>query len=150
MKSKDGLEIAMAAESALSEIILENVRFRLVEPHIYSIYSQVDNVGSYDRFGSIYDVVACNPLSRSTRVGVLDRRLSFPRYQCSQVGNGWMGSGCRMWVFSLHSRNIRPVFRTTCRVVRSIHEAAEDSQSKTDESARERSAQHGFPSWGCP
>ncbi len=47
MKSKDGLEIAMAAESALSEIILENVRFRLVEPHIYSIYSQVDNVGSY-------------------------------------------------------------------------------------------------------
>jgi SAM-dependent methyltransferase len=52
----------MAAESTLSEIILENVRFKLIEPHIYSIYSQVENVGSYDRFGSIYDVVACNRL----------------------------------------------------------------------------------------
>ena len=52
----------MAAEAILSEIILEDVTFRLIEPHIYSIYSQVENVGSYDRFGSIYDVVACNRL----------------------------------------------------------------------------------------
>ena len=52
----------MAPESTLSEIILENVTFRLIEPHIYSIYSQVENIGSYDRFGSIYDVVACNRL----------------------------------------------------------------------------------------
>jgi SAM-dependent methyltransferase len=50
----------MAAESTLSEIILADVTFRLIEPQIYSIYSQVENVGSYDRFGSIYDVVACN------------------------------------------------------------------------------------------
>jgi SAM-dependent methyltransferase len=52
----------MAAESTLSEIMLENVSFGLIEPHIYSVYSQVENVGSYDRFGSIYDVVACNRL----------------------------------------------------------------------------------------
>jgi SAM-dependent methyltransferase len=52
----------MDAGAALSEIMLENVSFRLIEPHIYSIYSQAENVGSYDRFGSIYDVVACNRL----------------------------------------------------------------------------------------
>jgi SAM-dependent methyltransferase len=52
----------MAAESTLSEIMLENVSCRLIEPHIYSVYPQVENVGSYDRFGSIYDVVACNRL----------------------------------------------------------------------------------------
>jgi SAM-dependent methyltransferase len=46
----------------LSEIVPENVSLKLIEPHIYSIYSQVENVGSYDRFGSIYDVVACNRL----------------------------------------------------------------------------------------
>lgn len=50
----------MDAETRLSEIVLEDVGFRLIEPHIYSVYSQVENVGSYDRFGGIYDVVACN------------------------------------------------------------------------------------------
>ncbi len=32
----------MAAESTLSEIILEDVKFRFIEPHIYSIYAQVE------------------------------------------------------------------------------------------------------------
>jgi len=50
----------MTAEAGLSEIILENVTFRLVEPHIYSVYSEVENIGSYDKFGGIYDLVACN------------------------------------------------------------------------------------------
>jgi SAM-dependent methyltransferase len=50
----------MDAEAKLSEIVLEDVELELIEPHIYSIYSQVEDVGSYDRFGGIYDVVACN------------------------------------------------------------------------------------------
>jgi SAM-dependent methyltransferase len=52
----------MIAEAALYDIVSENVQPRLIEAHIYSVYSQVENIGSYDRFGSIYDVVACNRL----------------------------------------------------------------------------------------
>jgi ubiquinone/menaquinone biosynthesis C-methylase UbiE len=52
----------MGPEATLTEIVPENATLRLIEPHIYSMYSQVENVGSYDRFGSIYDVVACNRL----------------------------------------------------------------------------------------
>ncbi|MBI5251246.1 MAG: class I SAM-dependent methyltransferase [Desulfomonile tiedjei] len=48
------------AEKLLPEIMLENVTARLVEPHIYSVYAQAENMGSYDKTGGIYDVVACN------------------------------------------------------------------------------------------
>ena len=46
----------------LSEIISEDVSLNLVEPDIYSVYSDGDSPGSYDSIGAstIYDVVACN------------------------------------------------------------------------------------------
>lgn len=48
----------------LSEIISEDVRLRLVEPDIYSVYPPGQMPGAYDSFGAstIYDLVACNRL----------------------------------------------------------------------------------------
>lgn len=53
--------VDMIDEERLSEIIPEDVSLRLVEPHIYSLYSHGEKTSSYDRiFGAIYDLVACN------------------------------------------------------------------------------------------
>jgi SAM-dependent methyltransferase len=52
----------MIAEATLREIVSDDIQVRLIEPDIYSIYSQPENVGSYDKFGNVYDVVACNRL----------------------------------------------------------------------------------------
>ena len=51
----------MIDEERLSEVIPEDVSLRLVEPHIYSLYSPGEDTGSYDKaFGTFYDLVACN------------------------------------------------------------------------------------------
>ncbi|MBI4962613.1 MAG: hypothetical protein HY913_04990 [Desulfomonile tiedjei] len=50
------------AEKRLFEIIPEHIKVRLVEPNIYSVYPQAENIGSYDKTGGIYDAVACNRL----------------------------------------------------------------------------------------
>lgn len=51
----------MIAEERLSDLIASNVKLRLVEPHLYSVYAPGENTNQYDRaFGTIYDVVACN------------------------------------------------------------------------------------------
>jgi ubiquinone/menaquinone biosynthesis C-methylase UbiE len=92
----------MHAETAFSEIILENVRCRLIEPHIYSIYSQVENVGSYDRFGSIYDVVACNRLYNRLVWGYRTsdfHALCFDALRSAK--NGWvLDAGCGSLAFT--------------------------------------------------
>ena len=50
----------MIDEERLCEIIPEDVKLRVVEPHIYSLFSPGENTNAYDRMGSIYDTVACN------------------------------------------------------------------------------------------
>ncbi|MGO9570830.1 MAG: class I SAM-dependent methyltransferase [Desulfomonilaceae bacterium] len=92
----------MTAESTLSEIILENVRFRLVEPHIYSIYSQVENVGSYDKFGSIYDVVACNRLYNRLVWGYWTRDFyALGLDALRSAADGWvLDAGCGSLAFT--------------------------------------------------
>ena len=50
-------------ENDLSKLLSRDVNLRLVEPHVYSVYSDFDGKSSYDsRFGSLYDRVACSPL----------------------------------------------------------------------------------------
>lgn len=49
----------MIDEERLSEIIPKDVSLRLVEPHIYSLYLP-DKISYYDKFGGIYEAVACN------------------------------------------------------------------------------------------
>ena len=92
----------MAAESTLSEIILEDVKFRLIEPHIYSIYSQVENVGSYDRYGSIYDVVACNRLYNRLVWGYWTREFHCLALDALRsASDGWvLDAGCGSLAFT--------------------------------------------------
>ncbi|MFH1116701.1 MAG: class I SAM-dependent methyltransferase [Pseudomonadota bacterium] len=92
----------MNAEEALAEIILEHVRPRLVEPHIYSVYSQVENVGSYDRFGSIYDVVACNRLYNRLLWGYsISDFHSLCHDALRSVSEGWvLDAGCGSLAFT--------------------------------------------------
>jgi SAM-dependent methyltransferase len=44
-------------------LLSKNVDLRLIEPHIYSVFPDIEVSNSYDSpFGSIYDWVACTPL----------------------------------------------------------------------------------------
>ena len=47
----------------MSELLSEKVNLRLIEPHIYSVFQDIEISNPYDtKFGYIYDWVACNPL----------------------------------------------------------------------------------------
>jgi SAM-dependent methyltransferase len=52
----------MIENEQLSSLISKNFNLRLVEPHIYSVYSEGENTNTYDRMGSFYDAVLCNPV----------------------------------------------------------------------------------------
>lgn len=50
-------------ENDLSILLLENVDLMLIEPHIFSVLSDIEVSITYDtQFGYIYDWVACNPI----------------------------------------------------------------------------------------
>jgi len=50
-------------KNGLSEMLSEKVNLRLIEPHIYSVFQDIEVANPYDtQFGYIYDWVACNPL----------------------------------------------------------------------------------------
>jgi SAM-dependent methyltransferase len=47
----------------LSAVISSEISLGLIEPHIYSVFADIDVVNPYDTwFGNIYDRVACNPV----------------------------------------------------------------------------------------
>jgi ubiquinone/menaquinone biosynthesis C-methylase UbiE len=54
--------VDMIDEERLSEVLFEGLSLRLVEPHIYSVYSPGEDINiSYDKkFGVFYDLVGCN------------------------------------------------------------------------------------------
>ena len=52
----------MIDEERLSEILSQDLKLRLIEPHVYSPYGPGEHTNAYDRMGAIYDLVACNPL----------------------------------------------------------------------------------------
>jgi SAM-dependent methyltransferase len=55
--------MATIGESDLSALLSKNTSLRLVEPHIYSVFSDIEIANPYDtQFGNIYDWVACNPV----------------------------------------------------------------------------------------
>jgi len=50
-------------EKDLSALLSNNIDLRLIEPHIYSVFSDIEVSNPYDSpFGNIYDWVACSPL----------------------------------------------------------------------------------------
>jgi ubiquinone/menaquinone biosynthesis C-methylase UbiE len=51
------------AANTLSEVLASGAGLRLIEPHIYSVFSDIEVANVYDtKFGNIYEWVACNPL----------------------------------------------------------------------------------------
>lgn len=55
--------MAKINENELSAMLSENFTLRIVEPHIFSIFSYNESGNEYDsQFGFIYDLVACNPI----------------------------------------------------------------------------------------
>jgi SAM-dependent methyltransferase len=55
--------MASIDENDLSMLLLKNVDPRLIEPHIFSVLSDIKVSSTYDtKFGYIYDWVACNPI----------------------------------------------------------------------------------------
>jgi ubiquinone/menaquinone biosynthesis C-methylase UbiE len=50
-------------ESELSALLSKNTSLSLIEPHIYSVFSDIEVANAYDTgFGNIYDRIACNPI----------------------------------------------------------------------------------------
>lgn len=50
-------------ENELSSMLSDNFVLREVEPHIYSVLTDIQSCNEYDsQFGLIYDLVACNPV----------------------------------------------------------------------------------------
>ncbi len=50
-------------ENTLSTLLTNATALKLIEPHIYSVGSDVVDSNTYDtKFGNIYDWVACNPI----------------------------------------------------------------------------------------
>ena len=86
----------------LSEIIGSDVSLRLVEPSIYSVYSRVDNIGSYDKTGGIYDVVACNRLYNRLVWGYWPAEYhSFCLDTLESSDDGWvLDAGCGSLAFT--------------------------------------------------
>ena len=51
------------AVDALSTLLPENADLRSIEPHIFTVLSDIEVSSAYDtRFGNIYDRIACNPI----------------------------------------------------------------------------------------
>lgn len=92
----------MIAEATLSEIIGQDIRPRLVESHIFSIYAQPENVCSYDKFGSIYDTVACNRLYNRIMWGYcISDFHSLCLDALESATNGWvLDAGCGSLAFT--------------------------------------------------
>jgi ubiquinone/menaquinone biosynthesis C-methylase UbiE len=58
-----GKTIPTIDESGLSQLLSKNVNLSMIEPHIYSVFQNIEAANSYDKmFGNFYDRVACNPL----------------------------------------------------------------------------------------
>lgn len=92
----------MIDDQRLQEILSEGVKLRLVEPHVYSPYAERENMNAYDRVGSIYDTIACNPLYNRLVWGY---RTSAYRDLCqealSSCENGWvLDAGCGSLAFT--------------------------------------------------
>ncbi len=102
-------------EGKLSELLLDEVRLRIVEPHLYSTYSSHGNHNSYDRsFGALYDIIACNRFYNRLVWGY--RTGAFHSFCLDALGSatdGWvLDAGCGSLAFSAkaYSRDTdRPV-----------------------------------------
>ena len=93
----------MIGEERLSEIISKDVNVRFVEPHIYSVCTNDENMTSYDRrFGILYDCVACNRFYNRIVWGYrTSDYYPFCHNALTSSADGWMlDAGCGSLAFS--------------------------------------------------
>jgi SAM-dependent methyltransferase len=90
-------------ESDLAALLSNNTGLRLIEPHIYSVFSDIEVANAYDtEFGNIYDWVACNPLYNRLIWGYsIERFVSLAQdaLTSSKTGNV-MDLGCGSLAFT--------------------------------------------------
>jgi SAM-dependent methyltransferase len=104
----------MRAEERLDEIMPRDVKLRVVEPHVYSLYSPGENTNAYDRMGSIYDTVACNCLYNRLVWGYSVSEYHFLCLRALGLSpDGWvLDAGCGSLAFTARayiSYSTRPV-----------------------------------------
>lgn len=90
-------------EGKLSELLLDEVRLRIIEPHLYSTYSSHGNRNSYDKsFGALYDIIACNRFYNRIIWGYWTSAFhSFCLDALGSATNGWvLDVGCGSLAFS--------------------------------------------------
>ncbi|MEW6586126.1 MAG: class I SAM-dependent methyltransferase [Nitrospirota bacterium] len=91
------------SEGALLKSLVNNASLNLIEPHIYSVFSDNGVVNPYDtRFGNIYDRVACNPLYNRTIWGYsISKFASFTQGALTSSNKGYvLDLGCGSLAFT--------------------------------------------------
>lgn len=89
-------------ENSLSELLLDDVNLRLIEPHIYSVCQNDEEPNFFDRLARFYDVVICNPLYNRLMWGYSTQRYdSFTHDALTSSNEGWvLDAGCGSLAFS--------------------------------------------------
>ncbi|MFC1883188.1 class I SAM-dependent methyltransferase [Thermodesulfobacteriota bacterium] len=90
-------------EDGFWNLISKDLKLRLVEPYIYTVYDNFDSKSSYDRkFGSLYDRVACNPLYNRIIWGYLTKNYaSLTLDALASSKEGWvLDAGCGSLAFT--------------------------------------------------
>jgi len=52
--------MVMVDENSLSKLLTNEVKLKLIEPHIYSVYQDAEEAILYDNMAKFYDLVICN------------------------------------------------------------------------------------------
>ena len=88
-------------ESTLSELLLEDVSIRLIEPHIYSIFHNGEKPNFFDTMARFYDVVICNPLYNRFMWGYSVANYTTVVHDALTARDGWvLDAGCGSLAFS--------------------------------------------------
>jgi ubiquinone/menaquinone biosynthesis C-methylase UbiE len=92
----------MIGEKELREIVQSDVKLRLIEEHMYSPDAAGENTNAYDRMGTIYDTVACNPLYNRLAWGYwISAYHALCQEALSSKADGWvLDAGCGSLAFT--------------------------------------------------
>jgi SAM-dependent methyltransferase len=96
----------------INDVLLNDTALRQVEPHIYTILKN-DASASYDKWGGIYEAVACNRIYNRLVWGYWTSEFQDLCLDALHSGDGWvLDAGCGSLAFSAKAylaHNSRPV-----------------------------------------
>jgi len=92
----------MIDAKTLSSLILSDVSLRLVEPHIYSVYSEGEHTNTYDKSRAFYDLVMGNRYYNRIMWGYrIEDFASFCHEGLVSSVDGWaLDAGCGSLIFT--------------------------------------------------